>query len=882
MWRLLVVAVIGCSSPTPSRPVVEPAKPTVVEAPFEPTGPGLRLPGDVRPQRYALDLALLPDQPTASGKLRIDVRVIRPTRVVWMHGEGLAIAKASVAGNVARVVTAEHGMIGLVAPIEIAAGTTTIDIAYTAPIERARSRGIYADREGEDWFAYTFFEPMDARRAFPCFDEPGYKAPWQLTFRVRRDHVALGNAAVVRVSDERDNMKRVELAATKPLASYAIAFVVGPFEIVDGGVAGRGKTPVRFIVPPGRAGELDYAKQVTPRVITAHEDYIDMADPFGKLDIAVVPRYWGTMEHPGIVAMGQPLTLIRGDQATRARNHWYTNIFAHEYAHYWFGNLVTPLWWDDTWLNEGLGQWMDLKITDAIDPSWRSYESRVWSSAMAMTADETRAAHAMRNPVATEEGIAASFDNALTYAKGASVLRMFEAHAGEDKWRDFLRVHVRKHAWGNATAEDFLKLAREQLGSFVEDGLRSFLEAPGVPKLTITCTAKRLEVTQSRSLPSGASSESKHVWKFPVCLRYGDKKTSTTWCFEHVGPTVSREVTACPTWIVPNAEARGYFRAVVDPVVVKQLLTPKSALAKVAKPSAVERMMLVIDLRAAVERGEVDRTKLLALAPLIAADPDERVAQAALEAALFRFDLLEAALYAKAMSYFGKTFGARASRLGWKRAAADSADWHELRRAFVPAVAALDPKLAAEAMQLALGWLDKRTGIDDDLVDGVLVTAAYQADSRLFDRVIAATKQPRDRTELRRLFVTLGNFRDPALATKALDLVTTTDVRDSSVILVGAIAHRETRDVTLEFLAKNIDTVLAGLTDVDVAGLFANLVEAVCEPASRAKLAELFEPRAKRHPGAGTALARALEQTDRCIANHERELPALRAFLAHY
>ncbi|HET7501641.1 MAG TPA: M1 family metallopeptidase, partial [Kofleriaceae bacterium] len=367
----LLAVLVACASPEPRRPV--PAAPAVasattaatatVEAPAvapDPAPPALRLPGDVRPTRYALELTVVPERPAAAGRIHIAAEVVRATRVVWLNATGLTIERATLGGRPARVIPGGEDFVGLAIGRELPPGALAIEVAFSAPIDRERSRGLYSERDGKDAYAYTFFEPIDARRTFPCFDEPVYKVPWQLTFHVRADHVALGNAEVVRETPEPGGMKRVELAVSRPLPSYLVAFVVGPFELVDGGKVGRVATPIRFVIPRGRAGELGYARQVTPKVVAALEDYFDMAYPYGKLDVAVVPRFWGTMEHPGLVAMGQPLTLIRPDQDTRARRQGYANILAHELSHYWFGDLVTMAWWDDTWLNEALSEWSDM------------------------------------------------------------------------------------------------------------------------------------------------------------------------------------------------------------------------------------------------------------------------------------------------------------------------------------------------------------------------------------------------------------------------------------------------------------------------------------------------------------------------------------------
>jgi aminopeptidase N len=885
----LVVVVVACSSPVkPPSTAVTPASaaespgPAAVAA--DPAPPGLRLPGDVKPARYRLELTVLPEDRTATGHVMIEAEVVKATNVVWLNATGLTVSNARLGGRPARVVAGGESFVGLVPESTLAPGALTIDADFVAPIDHARSLGLYAEKEGAETYAYTMFEPTDARRTFPCFDEPSYKVPWQLTFHVKRAHVALANAPVATETDEPNGMKRVELAWSKPMPSYLVAFVVGPFELVDGGVAGRIKTPIRFVIPKGRSGELGWAKDVTPRVVTALEDYFDMPYPYLKLDVAVVPRYWGTMEHPGIVAMGQPLTLIRPDQATHPRKYAYANILAHELAHYWFGDYVTLAWWDDTWLNESLGQWMDMIITDAVEPTWRYGDERGQQASYAMTSDETLAADPIRKPVTTAEGIQASFDGAITYVKGSSVLRMFEASVEPTKWRDLMRAYVRKHAWGTATADDLFAAIREHLGPDVEAGMRSFVEQPGVPRISAQLACKdgaKLVLHQSRSLPAGVTAPAAQHWNVPVCVRYGNATQSHRACttLKAADGELALEGT-CPTWTILNAGANGYYRSVVDPAVARQLLTPGSAIAKAAKPTPAEKMMIAVDLRAAVERNEIQMDAALALAPVVATDRDDKVALGAFGLSGFRSDVLDDELRAKAIKYFVRTYGPLATRLGWKRKPGDKDERQELRRSAMT-FARYDPELAKQASALAFAWLADRSAIEDDMATPVLATAAVRGDQKLFDAILNAARSPRDRIEQQRLLLALGGFTDPAIAARALELVLGTefDLRESLGILYMVMNHRETRELAATFVEAHLDEILARMREDEASWLLDGLASRPCERKLHDRMATLVTPRAAKVAGAAGAVKRGLELSDQCIANLERQLPALRAFL---
>jgi hypothetical protein len=624
------------------------------------------------------------------------------------------------------------------------------------------------------------------------------------------------------------------------------------------------------------------------------------------------------MEHPGIVAMGQPLTLIRPDQETRSRKQHYTNILAHELAHYWFGDLVTMAWWDDTWLNESLGQWMDLIITDAVEPAWRYRDARVEMATGAMGSDEALSTQSVRQPVTTKEAIGASFDGDITYNKGASVVRMFEAALGPEVWRDTIREYLRAHRWGNASADDLFGVVRGRLGPTIEAAMRGFLEQPGVPRIegTLQCKAgeqPKLALTQRRALPAGTAEKTPRLWKVPVCARFGGGAGAAagracTLLEGERGELVLEPgariggaggaasagggagggggagAGTCPTWLVLNAEATGYYRSVVDPAMAKALLTPASPIARAAKPTAAEKMMLVADLHAMVERDELSIDKVLELVPIVAADPDERFARWAFVAAGFRGDALDDALYEKAQRYRLKTFGPAARRLGWVRGKDDSDERHELRRAFVPVVADLDPAIGKQAEALAERWLAEHKGIEDDLVNEVLVAAAIRGDRARFDKMLAAAKSARDRSEQQRILFALGAFRDPAVAKAALEVVrgTELDLRDSIGILYHVLFRRETRALGMEFLTANIDGLLARMRDDEASWFLGGLAGGFCTPEQRARVESLVTPRAAKHSGAVAAVTRGLEQSQQCIANTSRQLPALRRVLDRF
>ncbi|PTL84759.1 M1 family metallopeptidase [Vitiosangium sp. GDMCC 1.1324] len=892
-WPLIVLVALVSLRCThaPEAPAATPAPAPVAATPDwpEPQPPTLRLPDSVRPARYALDLTLLPAEPTYAGTVTIDVEVREPVRQVWLHAQDLQVTYAGVlAGGrtlEAKTVTASEGRLGLLLPETLGAGTYQLTLAFIGRADRERSQGIYAVEEGGESYLYTFFEPIDARRAFPCFDEPGFKVPWRLRFTVKQEHVALANHAIVSEEPLPGGLKRITFAESRPMPSYLVAFVVGPFDLVDGGPIGRAHVPLRFIVPHGRGAETAYAASVTPRIITLLEDFFDQTYPYEKLDVAVVPRYWGTMEHPGIVALGQPLTLIRPGEETVQRRKSYANIAIHELGHYWFGDVVTCRWWDDIWLNESLTSWLDQKITDRFDPAWSfALEGQARSAAFAFEMDSLTATPPVRKPIATNDDIVGSFDNGTTYAKGASLLSMLEGWLGDERVRDMLRIHVRKHAWQVATSDDLLSTMSESLGPDAARVFRGYIDQPGVPRVSaeLQCkagTAPRLKLSQERFLPAGSTGTTTQTWSIPVCVRAGKGKDSTRACTVLTSATGEMELPlqGCPSWLLLNAGGTGYYRVGYSREQLAGLLsTPQGTL------TTPERLAFLADVKAAVERGDVPLGEALKLVPATTTDSNRLILQRGAEfLSSIHPELLPEADRERYRAWIRDLYGPRARALGWTPKPGEGDDVKQLRSLVVGRAAfAGDPALNQEAARLARAWLADRKSVNPEVVWMAMQVAARGGDRALFDTVLAQARAAKDRNERSRLLAMLGAFRDPALVKEALALVAGDefDVRETRSILGVTFFTPESRAQAWDFYKQHFDTLAGKLRSDELNGIIA-MVGDLCDEQRRTEAEALLSPRVAKIEGGPRSLSRALESIRLCIESERRNQPGVLEFL---
>jgi len=387
-----------------------------------PQPPALRLGNDVQPEQMWLDLTLTPGKTEFSGKVEADLRINSEVDHFWLNAAELTVSDAKLVENgktlKAQILPGGQDFVGFQFPSTLQPGKAHLSVSFTGKVNLRSSEGIFASKRDQDNYLFTQFEAIDARRAFPCFDEPSFKIPWRVTLHVPQDDVAVGNTLVEKETLESGGMKAVRFTQTKPLPSYLIAFGVGPLEFVDAGTAGTRHVPVRIVVPRGDTARAKYAASVSAEILTREEKYFGIAYPYDKADQLAIPlSFGGAMENPGLVTYDADIILSPPGEDTVRHQRMYAGVAAHELAHQWTGDMVTMKWWNDVWLNESFATWMAAKLLSEWKPEWHTRAQDEHARLYAINADTKTSARRINQPVESKSDIANAFDG-ITYQKG--------------------------------------------------------------------------------------------------------------------------------------------------------------------------------------------------------------------------------------------------------------------------------------------------------------------------------------------------------------------------------------------------------------------------------------------------------------------------------
>ena len=790
---LVLTACAGAPPPEtpPPPPPVAPVAPISV---VEETAPTLRLPADTRPLAEAIELHVDPAQDRFSGAVDIDVQLDRARSTLWLHGKDLHVTAATVtpAGGAPIAATwqerQDSGIAALTLAGQAPAGKARVHVAFDAPFGRGQ-KGLYRTTEAGVAYAFTQFEAIAARLAFPCFDEPGFKIPFTTTLVVPAGMQAIANTREVSRAPE-GTAVRVSFAPTLPLPSYLVAFAVGPLDVVPvadvppNAVRSR-PLPLRGIAPRGRGKDMAYAMAHAGEILAVLEQYFGIEYPWDKLDILAVPGKGGAMENAGAVTFGERSLLFDGATAPVYQRRGYARVMAHELAHQWTGDLVTMAWWDDTWLNEAFATWIAAKTVQTWDPKVHADVSLLQGVQGAMGADSLVSARAIRQPIGSVNDIENAFDG-ITYQKGGGVLAMFERFAGEQAWQKGLHAYLVAHRFGSATADDFLDAENAAVGKDVKTPFRTFLDRPGVPFLEVSssCAGGKasLEVRQSRYLPLGSTGDARETWDVPFCAKV--RGAVTCQMLEKADTTIDLgEGKACPVDFFPNADGAGYYRFGLAPADLAELR------AHLGELSTREKIAYASSLRSAFARATTPmKDVLLALAPL-AADAEPAVAGEPMGYVQLGRDWFYATpLRGKAERYGRDLYGAAGRRLGWEAKKGESDETRTLRASVLSflAMTGRDPGVRAEARRRGLAyvgagkdWTLHPGAVSPDLAGLALAVVGEEADRATWDGLRKLLASSVDETVRGRIAWALGSARDPELAAAGRALVLDPVLRDS-------------------------------------------------------------------------------------------------------
>ena len=432
LFAAFTTFVVGCSE----KP--ESTEPAATDPGPVPVG---RLDTRVTPEHYRLELRVNPREDEFTGTTSIDLSIADAVSGIWLHGKNLDVSEAYLVDGDGNRIAARYeqrddtgvALVSLDSPV--GAGSATLTLTYTAPFNTA-ANGLFKVVRGEDSYAASQMQPIGARQVFPGFDEPAFKVPFDLTLVTLADDVAVTTTPDATMEDLGDGYVRRTFETTRPMPTYLLAFAVGPYDLVDYGTIPPNsirdrEVRLRGVVAKGMSPRVDYALEHTDGILTVLEEYFGTPYPYKKLDLIAVPEsFGGAMENIGAIVYDEYIILMDEESPLQQRRV-YTYVHAHEIAHMWFGNLVTPEWWNDIWLNESFATWMMYKAADAYWPEGEFDRETLKASLNAMSGDSLAAARQIREPVDHSNEISSAFDG-ITYQKGGGVLAMLERYVGEE------------------------------------------------------------------------------------------------------------------------------------------------------------------------------------------------------------------------------------------------------------------------------------------------------------------------------------------------------------------------------------------------------------------------------------------------------------------
>lgn len=862
---LLALFFLGLAACAQRSPWTLPVLPVSSEQLMASAPPG-RLPGIARPVTYRAALDIDPREAEFSGHVEIDILLGAPATGLWMHGDNLDVRSvtATAGGETVQATWTEvldSGVVWVGFPRRLDARKATLTIDYAAPFNLGLAGLFKVEAQGRS-YAFAKSESTEARRFLPGFDEPGFKAVFEMSITVPQGMTAVANAPEIARAPARQGFETIRFAPTRPLSTYLLSTAVGELDrdprapLPASGVR-RFEVPLAGYARAGKGEEMDFALSLTPRIVEILEEMLQQPYPYQKLDLVAAPQWpSGATELAGAVTYRES-RILKGPNAGPNFIRALMQLHVHELSHSWFGNLVTPPWWDDLWLKEAFAVWSETAVLTVLDPDGDHEVDAVADGITAMALDSLASARAVAAPVTRNEDIRSAYD-AITYSKGQSVIRMVDHYFTPERFRPALGRYIAEYADRDASSADFYASISRVTGEpAIGEVFRDFVSQNGVPLIEagLQCgpTGAKLTLAQSRYAPLGSSVQPDRHWTVPVCVAWQDgaNRGETCTLLETASAAVSLNGAICPSVIVPNAEGAGYYRFTLTPEGWSALGAALDGL------PATEALASLDSAEAAFNAGKLSAAGWLDVLMPALAHPDPAVVSAALRAA----DALLRQLGVHPAAASLRTRLAAALEQGVTAPAADIGT----RLLSFRALTLRGPEARASLQVSLASFLVGDGGLSSDDYVAALRVAFADGGAEAFDQILAARDRLDDAAFTQAVADAIGSVSDPALARRAENLMFdgAFGAAASYSIATSLMGNPQHREETWARLTARFPEFLAVIPSQSQRAT-PRLARTFCDPGRIGELDALFAAQGSAAAGHDQALAETREYLTLC------------------
>lgn len=847
--------------------------------------PTYKLPMTVRPDRY--QIRLTPDLTafTFAGEETVAIQILAPTTEIVLNAAELHIHSAAVVIQNGRMMTGAVALDEineraiLTFPETLSPGPYQLRLTFSGVLNnklRGFYRSTYKDANGHDKvLASTQFESTDARRAFPCWDEPAHKAVFQTTLVIPQQLTAISNTAVVHETPlPGTGTKEVVFADTIKMSTYLVAFIVGEFEETDPVYIGQ--TPLRVWAVPGKRHLAQFGQEIGAASLRFFSEYYNYPYPGDKLDLIAIPDFAaGAMENLGAITFRETALLVNEKTAARSDLERVANVVSHENAHMWFGDLVTMRWWNGLWLNEAFATFMATLAVDHYKPEWQRWTSFAVARASALLVDGLQSTRPIEFPVRQPEEAAGMFD-VLTYQKGAAVLRMLEQYLGAEVFRAGINLYLQKHEFANAETTDLWDAIEEASHRPARALMDTWVFQPGYPLLSVRTEGNEVVISQQIFRYLQDSSDLERCWQVPIFLRAkvaNGVQSQTTLLTENETriPLPSR-----PDWAVVNAGGHGFYR-----VRYSQELLARLTANLYDTLSAVERFNLVNDTWATAQTGLTSMTTYLDLLRLFRDETDPNVWNIILASGQYLYHLLDAQQRPALQTFLRTLLTPIVQKLGWSPEGGEPELIGQLRGDLLSALGTLgdDKTIQAEARTRYAQYKQNPETVDRNVVPALVSIIAGSGDATEYEEFTSNFKTAKTPQEETRYLFALAAFRPVDLFERTLQLTLNGEVRtqDAPYLMRSLLLNTERREHAWAFLKANWDEMCRQYPDNSIVRMCEGILSLVT-PELEAEVIDFFA----LHPvKQGTkTMQQHLEKLRIAVACKQREAEKIAAYFA--